>query len=414
MVMTDIQALRRSEAPAIATVARSSGMSQRAAQDIIVEMAGASRLAQLRSAWSDLLPRADAPNVFMDPAVVQVAAEIEPNAHHRALLAWQQIDGQPRLAGIWALSIGRVKKSALPMRVVTVPPHLHCNLATPVIDRDCLDEVLDAMLDSIAADPELPNIVALDGMATDGLTFAALTRVLAARGSAPCIFEQFNRPKLQSRLDGKTYLEQALSSSTRKKLRQQRRRLSEKGALTTRIVSRPDDVATALGDFLAIEAAGWKGRQGTALLCNDNHVALVRGTVASLAAASCVSIHSLYLGDAPVSMQIILRAGPVAFTWKTTYDERFRDYSPGMLLFEDYTTAFLADPSIALVDSCSLDDSSYMSAWIERQAVADLWIDARRNGSLEFRILSALQRNYRDLRAATKSAYLALRKSRKR
>ena len=43
-----------------------------------------------------------------------------------------------------------------------------------------------------------------------------------------------------------------------------------------------------------------------------------------------------------------------------------------------------------------------MSAWSERQPVADLWIDARRGGSLEFRALSGLQKSYRDVRAAAK------------
>ena len=70
-----------------------------------------------------------------------------------------------------------------------------------------------------------------------------------------------------------------------------------------------------------------------------------------------------------------------------------------MLLLEDYTTAFLADKSIAYVDSCAHDDSGYMSAWSERQSVADIWIDARRGGSLAFRVLGVLQKRYRDLRA---------------
>ena len=96
-------------------------------------------------------------------------------------------------------------------------------------------------------------------------------------------------------------------------------------------------------------------------------------------------------------MQIVGRAGAAAFTWKTAYDEQFQDFSPGMLLLEDYTAAFLADETIASVDSCSLDDSGYMAAWTERQPVADLWIDARRGGSLAFRVLSALQtKTYRD------------------
>ena len=66
-----------------------------------------------------------------------------------------------------------------------------------------------------------------------------------------------------------------------------------------------------------------------------------------------------------------------------------------------------ADKSIAFVDSCSFDDTGFMSAWSERQPVADLWIDARRGGSLEFRALSSIQKHGRRLRAAAKHVYLA-------
>jgi hypothetical protein len=85
-----------------------------------------------------------------------------------------------------------------------------------------------------------------------------------------------------------------------------------------------------------------------------------------------------------------------------------------MLLFEDYTAAFLADKSIDFVDSCSFDDTGFMSAWQERMEIADLWIDVRRGGSLEFRALSGLQKSYREARAAAKTVYLQWRKSRKK
>src|SRR5438477_256429 len=76
-------------------------------------------------------------------------------------------------------------------------------------------------------------------MAADDATFAALQRVLARRGSAACVIEETARPKLASGLDGKAYLEAALSSGTRKKLRQYRRRLAEKGAVTFTIADQP-------------------------------------------------------------------------------------------------------------------------------------------------------------------------------
>ena len=227
------------------------------------------------------------------------------------------------------------------------------------------------------------------------------------------MFEQVQRPKLASDLDGKAYLEKALSSSTRKKLRQHRRKLSEKGALTSSIATSPEAVREAVEEFLAMEAAGWKGRQGSAIASNAAEAAFMRGAMAALAEHGSAAVHSIHLDGRPVSMQIVARAGAAAFTWKTTYDEPFHDFSPGMLLLEDYTAAFLADKSIAFVDSCSFDDTGFMSAWQERQAVADVWIDARHGGSLEFRALSGLQKSYRDVRAAAKAAYLKWRKSRK-
>jgi hypothetical protein len=83
----------------------------------------------------------------------------------------------------------------------------------------------------------LPKLAALDGMADDSATVEALTRVLAERRSGRSVLARWARPKLASPLDGKAYFEQAMSSGSRKKLRQYRRRLSEKGQ--TRIQDSP-------------------------------------------------------------------------------------------------------------------------------------------------------------------------------
>jgi CelD/BcsL family acetyltransferase involved in cellulose biosynthesis len=105
-------------------------------------------------------------------------------------------------------------------------------------------------------------------------------------------------------------------------------------------------------------------------------------------------------------MQIVLRAGPAAFTWKTAYDESWRDVSPGMLLLEDYTAAFLADESIAYVDSCAHDDTGFMAAWSEREAIATVWFDCRAGDSVTFTMLSRLQKTYLALRQSAKRLYL--------
>jgi CelD/BcsL family acetyltransferase involved in cellulose biosynthesis len=403
--MSDIRVDRYSGAEAGGAAARAHAHSKHRAQGVFVEIADAARLTSLRAAWSDLQRRAADPNVFMDPALVEVAATINPTGQHQALLAWSTTETAGRLSGIWSFAISRPRWSILPMQAINIPAYSHAYLATPVIDRDCLDATLDAMLDRIAEDRGLPKIVALNMMGA-GQTYEALLRVLEARGSAPAVFRQAQRPKLMSDLDDKAYFEKALSSATRKKLRQHRRRLSEKGTLTSSIVTELEAVRCALEEFLAMEASGWKGRNGTAILSEPADAAFMRRAMNALAEHGGAAIHSIYLDGKPVSMQLVARSGPAAFTWKTAYDEAYYDVSPGMLLLEDYTGAFLADQSIEFVDSCSFDASGFMSAWQERQTIADLWIDARRGGSLEFRTLAGLQKSYRDIRNAAKAAYL--------
>jgi len=400
----DVVATLASAVPPVANVERSHA-------GVSAEIVDAARLDDVRAHWSTLLACADSPNVFMDPVLLRAAADADRAMPLRAVLAWRTVEGRRRLAGLWAFALTAPPRSILPMRVLTAPPSSHSYLATPVIDRGVLDETLDAMLDAVAAGAG--PIAALDMMAADDATFAALQRVLARRGSAACVIEETARPKLASGLDGKAYLEAALSSGTRKKLRQYRRRLAEKGAVTFTIADQPAAVRAALEDFLAIEAAGWKGREGTAVLSTSADAAFMRAAVAALAEEGRASVLSLRLDGKPVSMQLVARCGAVAYTWKTTYDEAYQDYSPGMLLLEDYTAAFLADRTIAFVDSCAFDASSYMAAWQERRPVVELWIDARRGRHFSFVALSRAHKLYRRLRRDVKAAVHAWQKWRR-
>ena len=149
-----------------------------------------------------------------------------------------------------------------------------------------------------------------------------------------------------------------------------------------------------------------EGRRGTALLSRPDDAAFARGFVSALAEAGDAAIHTLELDGHPVSAQVVLRAGAVVYTWKTAYDEALGDCSPGMLLFEDCSKAFLADRSIAFANSCAFDESSYMAAWTERKPVVDFWFDARRGPSMTFAAVARAQKAYLPLREAAKQAYL--------
>ncbi len=72
---------------------------------------------------------------------------------------------------------------------------------------------------------------------------------------------------------------------------------------------------------------------------------------------------------------------------------------------QDYSKRFLSDENIDFVDSCSEDDRGYMSAWMERRQVMDMWISPRRGGSILFRSLGQTEKAYRRARAAAKRIY---------
>jgi CelD/BcsL family acetyltransferase involved in cellulose biosynthesis len=384
------------------------------AAGVTVEVARGERLTELQADWNALLGRADMPNVFMNPLLVKLAGDADPDRRRVALLAWRDHRDGRHLVGVWAFAVGRPPQSMIPAEMLTAPAMAHGYLATPVIDRNVREATLDAMLSCVASDASLPKIVALDAMTAGGATMRALRHVLATRGTAPYVLAETVRPMLASDLDGKQYLEQALSGASRKKLRQQRRRLGGNGVLDYRVLTAPADVEQTLEEFLALEAAGWKGRESTALASDPADAAYARAMIAALAARGEASIHALTLDGRPVSLQIVLRAGATAFTWKTAYDEAQRDFSPGMLLLEDYTTALLADAGITRVDSCAYDETSFMSVWRERQSIATVWFDVTPGGSSTFTILARLQGAYLRARSASKAAYLTYLKKRTR
>ena len=352
--------------------------------------------------WDDLLSRADLRNVFMHPGVLNAAA---PARRLTALLAWEQAPSGKRLVGLWAFATGKPHLSVLPISALCAPATEHAYLSAPVIDRDCLEPTLHAMLEAVAEARDLPKLVALESMSGEGPTYEALIRVLQERHSRFCRLDAKKRPMLVPGAEPKGYLEKALSGSSRKKLRQHRRRLGEKGRLETVVIRTAADVQDTFEVFLKLEADGWKGRRGTAILCCPDDAAFARGLIATLAQTGDASIHVLQLDGRPVSMQVVLRAGSAAYTWKTAYDETLSIFSPGMLLFEDYSRVFLADPEIAFTDSCAYDDTSYMAAWRERKLVIDLWFDARGGASAKFSTLARLQKAYLPLRETAKRAY---------
>jgi len=92
--------------------------------------------------------------------------------------------------------------------------------------------------------------------------------------------------------------------------------------------------AKYLEDFVEIEAAGWKGRQGTAIKQNEGQLAFYRSLVQRLAARGWLEWHLLKAEDKIIAIHMAVRAGSALVLLKIAFDEKFSSVAPGNILME--------------------------------------------------------------------------------
>lgn len=379
---------------------------------ISVEIATPERFATIEREWRDLTARALAANVFMEPSVVAAAAFADGVDVH-VLLAWaaKEAMGPVRLVGAWAFACRR-PTSRLPLTVLKSPVHPHACLGIPVLDADIAADVLMRMLDAVAQEPDLPKLVEINSFDDAGPVASLFADVLARRDSRHVRLEPRRRPQLV-----KGVAEAApLASSREKALRQKRRRLGKRGQLSCTTHQAQGEIRAALEEFLALEVAGWKGKaieRGHAIRKAPANETFFRAAIEGLAVRGLAKISALRSDGKPVAMQITVQSGSTAFTWKSAYDEAQRDCAPGLLMLQEVTASFLADPAIGSVDSCNHRDDGYMAEfWSGRKPVLDMVLDARRGMTPAFMLLGGAERARQRFQAKARRAHRALRSAR--
>jgi len=245
-----------------------------------------------------------------------------------------------------------------------------------------------------------------------GALAAAFDTVLARRGGASVAFAPHERallaPAGSNRAD---YIERALPHKKLKELGRQLRRLADDGAVAWDIARDPAAVASALGDFLTLEAAGWKGRAGTAAERDPAIRAFMEAAVPALARDGQAEIMRLSLAGCAIAALIVLRSGDTAWCWKIAYDERHARASPGVQLMLHATKALLAEPGLACVDSCAAPDHPMIDhIWRERLSLADRLVRLGPSGGAAFAFTRVLETARRGAIATAKRGRDLLRR----
>ncbi len=337
------------------------------------------------SQWRALSERAVEPNGYYLPDW-----ELAINASSRGrggTFALAALNDATVLTGLLpVISMSRAYRIPLPALVSADP---YGTLSTPMLDRDHAAQAAAEILHG--ARQAGAHALILRDTSLDGAAMKAFTAVLRRDGIKPRVLQSHVRAALDARRDADELLHESLGPKKLKELRRQRNRLADHGSVRFDVARIPCDVAAALETFLKLEASGWKGKRGTALVQDDGDVAFIRRATSALAANGQCEIVTLTAGETPLAAAIVLRHQDRAFYFKLGVDERFAKFSPGVQLTLELTRHLCADPAIALADSTANPDHPMINPiWRQRLAIGDVLIPLRRNDPVAALVQTAL------------------------
>lgn len=127
----------------------------------------------------------------------------------------------------------------------------------------------------------------------------------------------------------------------RQNTRKQRNKLQADGITTMlECLTDPSDVATALLDYGALEAAGWKAGTGTAIEAGNDQGRFYQQMLQNFCALGRGRIYRYRFGDKVVAMDLCIDNGPMVVILKTAYDESYKQVSPSTLMRQEQFNAF--------------------------------------------------------------------------
>jgi hypothetical protein len=143
----------------------------------------------------------------------------------------------------------------------------------------------------------------------------------------------------------------ARGKNLRQNMRKQRNKLAADGIETTlRVLTDPALIGPALGRYGALESAGWKAQQGTAIHPDNAQGRFYLALFQQAAARGEAVFYEYLFGEQTVAMNLCLLRHGQLIVLKTAYDESIKTLSPAFLLREEELQSFFAEGQIKRIE----------------------------------------------------------------
>ena len=328
-------------------------------------------LRRLPADLDDLASRALESNVFAEPPVFVAALEhIDLETPLRVACVRDEVG---KLLGVFPLVLAPLRRG-LNIMVLRNWMHRYSFLGTPLVDADRAAAVLAAIARWIECGAAPAGGLHWTKLSWDG-PFSALVRETFANPPWRMDVTIEQRALLVREPD----MRAAISTKHAKELRRLERRLSESGPLTYASIRPEDDWGPWFDDFLAVEASGWKGAEGSAIRSKPQDAAFFRGVVREAHARGQLQLLRLDIAGRAVAMKLNLRTRDRAYALKIGYDEAFSRYSPGVLLELFNIRTLEQEPQdILSMDSCAAETHPMINRlWSGRRQIATVTLVRR-------------------------------------
>ena len=370
-----------------------------------VELLGWDAVARRRHAWSDLVSRSVESNVFLEPNFAIPAAQHFPLAFRPSFLlvselSTHEVEGD--LVGLTALDLparghGSVARAWCPQQSA---------LGTPLLDRTRGRDALEIMFSWFSErQPHLAGVM-FPALAAAGPTASMIRAHAVAEDLELRMVDPHERAILSGGIDIDAMLRASVAPKRLKELRRQNRRLSDQGELTYQSARDHEAIKLDVENFLTLEASGWKGSRGTAMLNDPSLSTFTRTMTRLLAQEGKCRVDSLTLGGKPIAMGIVLYSAGEAYLWKIAYDESYAQLSPGVQFLLEFSRRQVKDRDALYTDSCAIPDHPMINRiWPERLPIVDLFVATSRDKAGAFRAAAMREQMRRKLRMIAKRAW---------
>jgi hypothetical protein len=238
-----------------------------------VEVISGADLAGHIPAWEDLADSALEPNPFYEPCLLLPAARhLGAGKNLKFVLVFDNESGRcgggSRLCGLFPFE--RIRPyMGLPVFGWKLWRHKHCPLAMPLLRKENAAEAMAAVFGWLQSREAGCDVLEMPYIPSDGSFGRLLVDQLHAMSIVPFLWEGYTRALFRPMENEERYFQVALSGKHRKAMRRRTELLSELGVLEFSVAQPDADIGSWIETFLRVEAGGWKGREGSAMACNE-------------------------------------------------------------------------------------------------------------------------------------------------